>query len=267
MDVGLGNLRQVVVDDQRELVDVDAPRGDVGGDQYAADAALEVVHGLHAGVLRLVAVDGARLDAGAVEYLGQFVGAVLGACEDEHLPGVGAFQQVDQQLALFGLLGEVDPLRDGLDHRSGRGDGHQHGVVQDFGRQLGDVRGHRGREEERLPLCGQQRQDAADVVDEAHVQHAVGLVEHEEADFVQRDVTLPDEVQQPARGGDQQVHAALQRIDLRALVDASEDHAVADGEVARIVAAAFVDLDGQFARRRDDQCAYFAASLGGGFCG
>ena len=267
MDVGLGDLRQVVVDDQRQLVDVDAARCDVGGDQHAAGSALEVVHRLHAGVLRLVAVNGARLDAGAVEDLGQLVGAVLGACEDQHLLCVGALQQVDQQPALFGLLGEMDPLRDGLDDRGRRRDGHQHGVVQDFGGQLGDVRGHRGREKERLPPCGQQRQDAADVVDEAHVQHAVGLVEDEEADLVQRDMALPDEVQQAARGGDQQVHAPLQRIDLRTLVDASEDHAVADGEVAGVVAAAFVDLDGQLARRRDDQGADFAAAFGGGLCG
>ena len=161
----------------------------------------------------------------------------------------------------------MDPLRDGLDDRGRRRDGHQHGVVQDFGGQLGDVRGHRGREEERLPPCGQQRQDAADVVDEAHVQHAVGLVEDEEADLVQRDMALPDEVQQAARGGDKQVHAPLQHIDLRTLVDASEDHAVADGEVAGVVAAAFVDLDGQLARRRDDQGADFAAAFGGGLCG
>ena len=42
--------------------------------------------------------------------------------------------------------------------------------------------------------------------------------------------------------------------DLRPLVDAAEDHAVADVRVAGIVAAAFVDLDRQFARRREHQC-------------
>ena len=64
-------------------------------------------------------------------------------------------------------------------------------------------------------------------MDEAHVQHAVGLVEHEETDRVERHVTLPDQVEQAARGGHQQVHALLERVDLRTLVDAAEDHAVA----------------------------------------
>lgn len=67
VDVGLGNLRQVVVDHQRQLVDVDAPGCDVGGYQHAAGSRLEVIHGPHAGVLRLVAVDGRRLDSRPVE--------------------------------------------------------------------------------------------------------------------------------------------------------------------------------------------------------
>ena len=267
MDVGLGDLRQFVVDHQRQLADVDAPCGDVRSYQYPAFARLEVVHGFHAGVLRLVAVDGARLDSGTVEYLGQFVGAVLGAGEDQHLVGIGVREQVDQQLAFLGLLGEIDRLRDGLDHRCRGRDGDEHRVAEDFRGQCGDRLGHRGREEERLAPFGKQRQDAADVVDEAHVQHAVGFVEHEEADRVERHVALSDQVQQAARSGDQQVHAFLERVDLRALVDAAEDHAVADGCVAGVVAAALVDLDGQFARGGEHQGADRAASPGGRFGG
>lgn len=161
----------------------------------------------------------------------------------------------------------MDRLRDGLDHRRRGRDGDQHRVAEDFRGQRGDRLGHRGREEERLTPFGKQRQDAADVVDEAHVQHAVGLVEHEETDRVERHVTLPDQVEQAARGGHQQVHALLERVDLRTLVDAAEDHAVADGGVAGVVAAALVDLDGQFARRGEHQGADRAASLGGRFGG
>jgi hypothetical protein len=40
----------------------------------------------------------------------------------------------------------------------------------------------RGAEEEGLALTGQQLDDAAHVMDEAHVEHAVHFVEHEELD-------------------------------------------------------------------------------------
>ena len=253
VDVGLGHLRQVVVDYERQLVDVDAAGGDIRGDQHAARPRLEVVHRPHAGILRLVAVDGRRLDARPVEDAGQPVGAVFGAGEDQHLPRLRFAEQADQQFALLALLGEVDPLRDGLDHRGRRRDGHQHRGAQNPGRQGGDVLRHGGREEERLPLGGQQRQDAPDVVDEAHVEHAVGLVEDEEADGVERDVALADQVEQAPRRGHEQVDAPLERLDLRPLVDAAEDDAVADRRVARVVAAALVDLDGQFARGGEQQ--------------
>ena len=41
VDVGLGHVRQIEVDDVRDAVDVDAARRDVGRDQHAACAGLE----------------------------------------------------------------------------------------------------------------------------------------------------------------------------------------------------------------------------------
>src|SRR5262249_48078974 len=77
--VGLGDLGQVEVDDVADLVDVDAARRDVGGDQHADLAALEVGERALARVLRLVAVDGLGALAGLGQVLGDAVGAVLGA--------------------------------------------------------------------------------------------------------------------------------------------------------------------------------------------
>jgi hypothetical protein len=40
--------------------------------------------------------------------------------------------------------------------------------------------GHRGAEEERLPLGRQVTQDLPDLGQEAHVEHPVGLVQHQD---------------------------------------------------------------------------------------
>ena len=262
--IGFGHFRQVVIDDQRQFADVDPPRGDVGGDQYAAAARPEIVHGPFAGPLRLVAVDGAPLDARFGEDAGDAVRAVLGARENQHR-AFGAFaQQADEQVFFLGLFGEHDALADRLDDRRRRRDGDVHRVVEHRIGQRDDVRGHRRRKEERLPLFGQQRKYPFDVVDETHVEHPVGFVEHEEADVGERDVSLSDQVEQAARRGDQQVDAALQGVHLRTLVDAAEDHAVAQVGVAGVVAAALVDLDRQFARGREHQRLDGAASFGAG---
>ena len=82
--VALRDVRQVVVDDVADAVDVDAARGDVGRDQRADLAGAEAAEHALALVLRLVAVDRLGGDAGLVEAAHDLVGAVLGAGEDEH---------------------------------------------------------------------------------------------------------------------------------------------------------------------------------------
>src|SRR5690606_29901751 len=64
VNVVLGHHRQVVVDHPRQLVDVDAARGDVGGHQLLDLAGLEVAQRAQALALALVAVDRRGLDAG-----------------------------------------------------------------------------------------------------------------------------------------------------------------------------------------------------------
>ena len=113
--VVLGHVRQFVVHDLRQLVDVEAARGDVGRDQHLHLVVLEVGERLGARVLRLVAVDRGALDAVLRELLGQAVGAVLGAREHQRLRRRVAFaQQVAQHGALLALLHEVHAVLDEL---------------------------------------------------------------------------------------------------------------------------------------------------------
>ena len=53
----------------------------------------------------------------------------------------------------------------------------------------------------------QQLQHAPDGMDEAHVEHAIGFIEHEALDVAQVDRALLGEIEQPAGRRDQQVAA------------------------------------------------------------
>ena len=67
---------------------------------------------------------------------------------------------------------------------------------------------------EKNSVCRSLRQhgdDALDVVDEAHVEHAVGFVEHEHLDLVEAQRALVHEIEQAAGRGDQHVDAVRQR--------------------------------------------------------
>src|SRR5574337_542205 len=70
---------QVVVDHDRQLLDVDAAGGNVGSHHHGDAAVLEVAERAGTGVLALVAVDRGAAQPRGVEEGHQLVGAVLGA--------------------------------------------------------------------------------------------------------------------------------------------------------------------------------------------
>ena len=113
-------------------------------------------------------------------------------------------------------------------------------------------------------LIGSLRDDFADVVDEAHVEHAVGFVEHQELDLVELQPVALHEVEQAAGGRDQDFDALHDRADLAAHRHAADRQRRAQADVAAIGAEAVEDLARQFAGRRQDQ---HAAGLGCGRIG
>ena len=100
---------------------------------------------------------------------------------------------------------------------------------------------------------GQRRDDAPDVGPEAHVHHAVGFVEHEQLDAAEVGVLLPHVIDQPARRGDDDVDAGLERALLHAHLDAAVDGGARDGRVIREAVDLVFDLHGELARRREHQ--------------
>ncbi len=130
--------------------------------------------------------------------------------------------------ALLAAGDEDHRLGDLLGRRDLRRHRHPRRVDQHAVRERLDGGRHRRGEEERLALPGDGRADAADVVDEAHVEHAVGLVEHEVRHAVEAHVPLAHQVEQAARRGDEHLRRATQRELLAALPHAAVDDRVRD---------------------------------------
>ena len=76
VDIILGDQRQVVIDHLRQIVDIEAARSDVGGDENSTSPALNRFQRLEAGSLRTVAVDGVGGIFG-LQAVDQFVAARL----------------------------------------------------------------------------------------------------------------------------------------------------------------------------------------------
>jgi hypothetical protein len=99
-----------------------------------------------------------------------------------------------------------------------------------------------------------------DVVDEAHAQHFVGFVQHQGLQLRQVERAFVQVVDHAARGADDDLHAAAQRRQLRAVALAAVDRQHVEVlHVGGVALEGFGDLDRQFARRRQHQRLHGAA--------
>jgi len=158
-----------------------------------------------------------------------------------------------EQLALLVAIDGVNLLRDRLDRRIATCDFDQRRPVEQAVGEGFDFFGERGREQQVLALRRQLGQHALDVVDETHVEHAVGFIEHENFELRQVDGLLLHVIEQASGRCHDDIHTAPQGIDLRIDADAAEHHRRFQLQIFTVTAHAFFHLGGEFARRREDQ--------------
>ncbi len=182
MHIVLGDIGQLEVDHVRQLVDIQPACRDVGGHEHADVTLLEAGQRPGACALALVAVDRRGTQAGLVEILRQTVGTVLGTREHQHLSPVARADQPGQKFCLASAVHAVDPLRNTLGGRVAARHFDRHRRIQQPFGQGADLAREGRRKQQVLPTCRQLRQHLADVVDEAHVEHAIGLVEYQDLD-------------------------------------------------------------------------------------
>ena len=89
-------------------------------------------------------------------------------------------------------------------------------IAQHVRGEIDDGMGHGRGKHQGLSLRGKLGDDFPDIVDEAHIEHAVGLVENETFNVVQAERIALDEIEQPAGRGDQDIDAIEQRANLAA---------------------------------------------------
>jgi hypothetical protein len=110
-----------------------------------------------------------------------------------------------------------------------------------------DPRRHGGREQRGLPGLGGVAEDLLDVVGEAHVEHLVGLVEHDRRQAAQLQRAPVDVVDRASRGRHHDVDAASERPELTADRLAAVDRKHPRPHVARVAVHRLGDLHRELA--------------------
>ena len=202
------------------------------------------------------AVQALRAVATPVQRLGELVDRLAGAAEDhrgrrrldvQHPAERGGLVPArhdvralahQRDLVLRGLrLAELDPRR----------------VVQVAADHAVDPGRHRRGEQQRLPVLRGVREDRLDVLGEPHVEHLVGLVEHDHLQLAEPKRAPGDVVERAPRRRDHHVDAPGQRPELLADRLAAVDRDDPRAQVVPVAVHRLGDLDGQLPRRHQHQ--------------
>src|SRR5574341_374816 len=84
MDVGIGSVGHIVVDDMRDVLHIESARRDVGGNHDGKVPALETAERMLALSLRAVAVQTCDAKARMRNLACDFLGSMFGTREDQH---------------------------------------------------------------------------------------------------------------------------------------------------------------------------------------
>ncbi len=109
------------------------------------------------------------------------------------------------------------------------------------------------RKEQRLAIGGGGRHDAFDGGEEAHIQHAVGFVQNQNADASQVYQFAAQKIAQPAGRGDKDLRAFADGLQLRPFVESADYYRGADSRACGQLGENFVDLHGKLARGAQHQ--------------
>ncbi len=253
VNIASGIVWHLVVDHVRNTFHIDAAGDNVGPDQHLNPAPVECRKRALAGALGLVRVDSVRGNTAVFELPCEAVRLVLGPGEHKRSQNVRAAQDIGEQFALVRLFDKHHFLLDFAGDRCRGGDFHLYRVIQHVRGELGDFPGQGRPKEQGLALPGKFGYDFADIGDETHVQHAVGLVENQDFDVVEPDTSLAEEIEQASRCRDKDIRIFSERFDLRCLRHPAEYHGGVQGEIPPVRPQALVDLEREFAGRGQDQ--------------
>src|SRR6476620_1713298 len=243
--------RRVDLQDDRDVVDVDAAGGDVRRDEHREGAVTEGAEDAVALALVEATVERGRHDALLAQLERDAVGAELGATE--HDGAALAVGDLGRDDLLVLRVDEQDVVVHALDRRGGVVRRVRHRVGEVLLDERVDAAVERRREEEALAVGRDLVEARRDLGHEAHLGHVVGLVEDGDRDVVHLDRATLEQVVEAARGRDEDVDALVQGVDLRGVAEATGDELVAQADDVHERLERVGDLHRELTRRREDE--------------
>ena len=239
VDIVFGVLWQLVVEDEIDVVHIDAARGDVGGDENLDGALAEKTQDALAHRLGDVAVKTVSGVAAGEEFLGALINGPFRVAKNDGKARLLEVKKARDELDARALAGLVADLLDRFDGEALALDLDELRILPVALDDAADRGIHRRGEEEGLPFLGESAEEAFHLIGEAHVEHAVGLVEHGDANVGKIQGASLDMVDETTGRAHDDLHPLMQGADLAVDRSASVDR---DGAESREPGTEALDL-------------------------
>ena len=254
VDVVLAVGGKIVVDDKRDLLDIDTTGQKVSGNEDTRRAGAELLHDDITLGLVHITVHGRDGKVTGSQFVGEPVDLSAGVAEDDGLSDCDGLVEVGKRIELPVLLldGNVE-LLDTFEGKLVLLDKDTDGVAHELGRDLEDVLGHGGRQEDNLGGLGKELEDVVDLLGETTGKHLIGLIEDEHLHRVGLEDATLDHVVDTAGGTDNDLRTLLEGLHVVSDAGAADTgvaldvHEVTDGDDD------LLDLLGKLAGRGEDK--------------
>ena len=263
MGIDLDVVGQTIVDDVRQVIDIQSTCCHISGDKQLQVAGTELAHYQVALLLRQVAMQRVAVVALVHQVLGNLLCLQFGATEDDAVDArIKIHNALQGSILVLGMHQVVHVVHVGCTFILVT-DGDLHRIVHIILRNLGNGLGHGGTKEHCAMFLRKVRKDGLDVLLETHRQHLVGLVKHQRLHFAQTHCSTVHKVNQSAWCSHNHMHTALQCTNLttyrRTTIYGQDSNAA---QVFRIVLKVGSNLKAKFTRRSQHQRLWLRCILG-----
>ena len=197
--------------------------------------------------MHLIAIDMHRL-----QRTGNLLDALFLTREDNDALKVALLEDVVDNLEFLRVVAHIGALTNLLGWFR-HGNLYLYGIVEQIDGQLADFRRHRSREHDTLTMGRQLLDDTHDILDKAHIEHTVGLIEYEERTAREVEIAHLQMAEQSAWGSDEYIgtkaHAAQLLFVAACIVATIDGHRRYAIEVIAKALHGLVDLLGEFTSR------------------
>ena len=238
------------------IVHVNAACRDVCRHKHSNLFTLEISKRFLTAVLALVAVNRSALDTSLFKNAHNLIGTVLCSAKHKHLFHFRVFrQEFLEERSLTAFVNAVKFLTDAFNRSALRSNFHPHRVrSQNRRSKFQNFIRHRCAKEQILSIRREHRDHFADIMDKAHVEHAVGFVEHKEFQLLQRNSLLPNQIKQAPRSCNKHIDTANQVALLRSIAHTTKNACRRNRRELRISLEAIFHLNRKFTSRQKNQC-------------